>query len=88
MVFDNVGGEGFPVWLKVLKVGGKYVTSGAIGGPFVQLDMRDLYLKDIQMIGCTLWDERVMPNLVKYVENQKIQPLIYKTYKLDQIVDA
>jgi len=35
LVFDNVGGEGFPVWLKVLKVGGKYVTSGAIGGPFV-----------------------------------------------------
>ena len=40
------------------------------------------------MIGCTLWDERVMPNLVKYVENQKIQTLIYKTYKFDQIVDA
>ena len=32
LVFDNVGGEGFPVWPKVLKVGGKYVTSVCVVG--------------------------------------------------------
>jgi len=42
VVVDNVGGNSFPIMLKLLKVGGRYVTSGAIGGPVVQLDFRDI----------------------------------------------
>lgn len=45
--------------LKLLRRGGRYVTSGAIAGPFVSLDLRDIYLKDIRLIGCTAWDETV-----------------------------
>ena len=45
--------------LKLLRRGGRYVTSGAIAEPFVSLDLRDIYLKDIRLIGCTAWDETV-----------------------------
>ena len=74
--------------LKVLKRGGRYVSSGAIGGPLVTLDMRDFYLKDLTMIGCTAWDEPVFPNLVSYIEKGEIRPLLAKAFPLDQIVDA
>jgi NADPH:quinone reductase-like Zn-dependent oxidoreductase len=33
VVFDNVGGPGFPVLLKLLRPGGRYFSSGAVGGP-------------------------------------------------------
>jgi len=88
VVVDNVAGPGFRGMLKVLKRGGRFVSSGAIAGPMVALDMRDLYLKDLTLIGCTAWDEPVFPNLVSYIEKGEIQPLLAKTFPLNQIVDA
>ncbi len=88
VVVDNVAGPNFPQMLKVLKRGGRYTSSGAIAGPLVTLDMRDMYLKDITLIGCTAWDEPVFPNLVSYIERGEIRPLVAKTFPLDQIADA
>lgn len=88
VVIDNVGGAGFPGMLKVLKRGGVYVSSGALGGPVVSLDLRTWYLKDIRMIGCTAWDEPVFPNLISYIEKNEIRPLVYKTFPLSQIAEA
>ncbi|MDX2495305.1 MAG: zinc-binding dehydrogenase, partial [Desulfuromusa sp.] len=88
VVIDNVAGETFGEMLKVLKRGGRYVSSGAIGGPLVTLDLRDFYLKDLTMIGCTAWDEPVFPNVVSYIEKGEIRPLLAKTFPLDQIAEA
>ncbi|MGR3616422.1 MAG: alcohol dehydrogenase family protein [Paracoccaceae bacterium] len=88
VVVDNVAGSAFPAMLKMLKRGGKLVSSGAIAGPIVDLDMRDMYLKDITLIGCTAWDEPVFPNLIKYIERGEIRPLLAATYPLENIVQA
>ena len=88
VVVDNVAGDAFPTMLKVLKRGGRFVSSGAIAGPIVALDMRDMYLKDIRLIGCTAWDEPVFSNLVSYIENGEIRPLLSKTFPLHEIAIA
>lgn len=88
VVIDNVGGSHFEGELKALKRGGRYASSGAIGGPLVQLDLRTMYLKDLTLIGCTAWDEPVFPNLVSYIENNQIRPLVAKTFALANIVEA
>ena len=88
VVVDNVGGPSFPGMLKVLRRGGRYVSSGAIGGPLVTLDLRTFYLKDIRLIGCTAWDEPVFANLVGYIERGEIRPLVAKTFPLERIADA
>ena len=88
VVVDNVAGPGFPQMLKVLRRGGRYTSSGAIAGPVVSLDMRDMYLKDITLIGCTAWDEPVFPNLIRYIQEGEIRPLVAKSFPLNQIVDA
>jgi len=88
VVVDNVAGDGFPDMLKILERGGRYVSSGAIAGPMVTLDMRDMYLKDITLIGCTAWDEPVFPNLVSYIERGEIRPLVAKTFPLENIAEA
>ena len=74
--------------IEVLKQGGRYLSSGAIGGPLVSLDMRSFYLKDLRLIGCTAWDEPVFPHLVSYIENGEIRPLVAKTFALENIVQA
>lgn len=88
LVVDNVAGPGFPAMLQVLRRGGRYASSGAIGGPVVTLDMRIFYLKDLNLIGCTDWDEPVFGNLVGYIERGEIRPLVAKTMALEQIADA
>ena len=88
VVFDNVAGPAFGSMLKVLKRGGLYVSSGAIAGPLVTLDMRTFYLKDVTLIGCTAWDEPVFPNLISYIERNELRPFVAKVFSLDQIVEA
>ncbi|MHA7155594.1 alcohol dehydrogenase family protein [Arthrobacter sp. TMN-50] len=88
LVIDNVAGTGFPAMLGLLRRGGTYVSSGAIGGPVVELDMRTFYLKDLTLIGCTAWDEEVFPNVISYIERGEIRPLLAKVFPLDQIAAA
>lgn len=88
VVIDNVAGASFPAMLGLLKRGGRYVSSGAIGGPLVELDMRTFYLKDLTLIGCTAWDEEVFPDVISYIERGEIRPLLAKVFPLDQIAAA
>jgi NADPH:quinone reductase-like Zn-dependent oxidoreductase len=88
LVVDNVAGPHFGAMLKLLRRGGRYASSGAIGGPIVSLDMRTFYLKDLTLVGCTAWDEPVFPNLVGYIERAEIRPLVAATFPLERIADA
>ena len=88
VIIDNVAGQAFGGLLKVLKPGGRYVSSGAIGGPLVTLDMRTFYLKDLKLIGCTAWDEPVFLNLISYIQRGELQPLVAKIFPLERIADA
>jgi NADPH:quinone reductase-like Zn-dependent oxidoreductase len=54
----------------------------------VNMDMRDFYLKDLRLIGCTAWDEPVFPNLVRYIERAEIVPLVAESYALEDIASA
>ena len=85
---DIVGGPQFGAILNVLKRVGRYGVSGAISGPIVDLDLRTLYLKDLRLIGCTVLEPDVFPNLVSYIERGEIRPVVAATYDLSEIVKA
>lgn len=88
VVIDLVGGPRWPDLLVVLRPGGRYAVSGAIGGPLVELDLRTLYLKDLSLIGCTSWEDGVFASLVGYLERGEIVPTVAATYPLDRIAEA
>ena len=88
VVIDNVAGAQFGQVLKLLSRGGRHASSGAIAGPITTIDMRDFYLKDLTLFGCTAWDESVFPNLVAYIEKGEIRPLVAKVFELKDIVSA
>ena len=88
VVIDLVAGEKWPSLLTILKPKGRYAVSGAIGGAFVELDVRTLYLKDLSFFGCTVINPEVFPNLVKLVEANRIKPLLAATYPLERLVEA
>lgn len=88
VVVDNVAGAGFATLLKALRRGGRYVSSGAIAGAQVALDMRELYLKDLTLLGCTAWGEAVFPALVGYIERNEIRPLLAGSFALHELALA
>lgn len=88
VVIDNVAGDGFGRLLKLLARGGRYASSGAIAGPIVTMDLRDVYLRDLRLIGGTAWDEPVFPSLIGSIERGEIQPLVAGTFALADIASA
>jgi NADPH:quinone reductase-like Zn-dependent oxidoreductase len=87
-VCDLVAGPRWPQLLDVLKKGGRYAVAGAIAGPVVDLDVRTLYLKDLTFLGCTYQDPAVFQNLVTYIEQEEIRPVVAQSYPLPEIIRA
>jgi len=88
VVIDLVAGKQWPTLLQILKPGGRYAVSGAIGGAMVDLDVRTLYLKDLSFFGCTVLAPQVFSNLIKRIEEGKVKPLVAQTFALKEIDQA
>ncbi len=88
VVADIVGGPGFPGLLDLLARGGRYVTSGAIAGPLVELDLRTLYLNDLELLGATVMPRGIFEDLVGYIERGEIKPLLARTFPLEALAEA
>lgn len=85
---DVVGGPQFGAVLALLARGGRYVTSGAIAGPVVGLDLRTLYLKRLRMIGVSLGSARHFETVLDHIHASRIRPLLAGTYPLADLKRA
>ncbi|MEL7301857.1 MAG: alcohol dehydrogenase family protein [Pseudomonadota bacterium] len=83
VVADIVAGQYFSMLIDALSRGGRYVTSGAIAGPIVELDMRTLYLKDLTFHGSTAVPPEIFQRLVGYIEAGEVKPMLAATYPLE-----
>lgn len=88
VVIDIVGGEGFQDRLDALAPGGRYATSGAVGGPLVQGDLRRIYLNDLTVYGATHQPREVFAGLVTIINTARIRPVVSQTYPLRGIAQA
>ena len=88
VVADIAGGPMFPRLLDVLERGGRYVTSGAIAGPMVDLDLRTLYLKDLSLYGSTVIPPHIFRDLIGYIERGEVKPQLAATYPLADLHTA
>ena len=88
VIVDVVGGKQWHAFCDLLKHGGCYVTSGAIAGPIVELDLRKLYLKDLNLVGSPHQSDAIFEHLIDIVEANSIRPVVAKTFALKDIVPA
>lgn len=88
VVIDVVGGDGFQDRLDALRPGGRYATSGAVGGPMVKGDLRRVYLNDLTILGATHQPREVFAGLVTIINTARIRPVVSKTYPLRDIAQA
>ncbi len=88
VIADVVGGEQFSECLVLLKRGGRYVTAGAIAGPLVTLDLRTLYLKNLEFYGSTTYRRDTFPKLLEILANGGLNPKVDSTWPLSEIKRA
>jgi len=85
VVADIVAGDTFLALIQSLERGGRYVTSGAIAGPIVDLDVRTLYLHDLTLLGSTVVKAGTFADIIKYIERRDIKPALAATYPLKEL---
>jgi alcohol dehydrogenase len=85
VVADLVAGPLFNDLLRVLRPEGRYTTAGAIAGPVVQLDLRTVYLKHLEIHGSSQGTRGAFARLVRYIERGEIRPLLAGIYRLSDL---
>jgi NADPH:quinone reductase-like Zn-dependent oxidoreductase len=85
VVSDLVAGPLFRDLLSLVRPEGRYVTSGAIAGPVVELDLRTLYLKHLDLIGCSQGTRGEFRDVLRYALEGRIKALLAGTYPLSAI---
>lgn len=88
VIVDLVAGPAWAPFLTLLSRGGRYVTAGAIAGPLVEMDLRSLYLKDLSLFGCAFQEDVVFQNIVRYLNEGRLRPVVAKTFPLRDIRKA
>jgi 2-desacetyl-2-hydroxyethyl bacteriochlorophyllide A dehydrogenase len=88
VVVDVVGGPRWTDLLAGLDVGGRLVSSGAIAGPIVELDLRTLYLRDLTLLGATYQPDHILPAVIEYLESGRLRPVVAATFPLSQMPRA
>lgn len=84
-VLDVVGGSDFTGWPGLLSAGGRIVVAGAIAGPVVTLDLRQLYLDQRRLVGSTMHTPDHFARLVELARAGAIRPVIAGRYTLADI---
>ena len=88
VALDVVGGRTFTALVDALRQGGRYSSSGAIAGPTVEFDLRQLIYKDLQLTGATIVPPGTMARIVALIEQGLLKPLLAKTFALRDLAKA
>lgn len=88
VVIDVVGGAQFPALLECLRPGGRYASSGAIAGPWVDLNLRQLIYKDLVFFGVTVMPPGIFAELMGHIERGEVRPVLAAIYPLAALVEA
>ncbi len=94
VIMDNVGAGLFAALTDAAAVKARYVTIGRLGGKMDEIDLDKIALKRMKVIGVTFrtrsLDEkieitqRVIADLMQYLESGRINPVIDKVFAFDE----
>lgn len=87
-VVDVVVGAVLGPGLGLLKAGGRWVVAGALDGWAVDIDVRQLYLANLSLVGSTMHTPRIFDQLVEIARRGDVRPVVAATFPLGQVAEA
>ncbi len=88
LVIESVGAATFNRSLKLLKRGGTIVIFGSSTGDSIELDLRSFFYGQYNLLGSTMGCAEEFNQMLDFIDNYSIKPVIDDTYSLDEIKEA
>ncbi|HYR07374.1 MAG TPA: zinc-binding dehydrogenase [Longimicrobium sp.] len=83
VVVENVGGATWTGSVRALANGGRLVTYGGTAGPRVELDVRTVFWRQIQVIGSTMASRGEFEDVLRVIFAGRLKPVIDSVLPLD-----
>lgn len=87
-IIDSAGGASVNDYLKLIKPGGRMVFYGSTTGTVPGMNMTRLFWSQAQLIGSTMGNDQEFKNMVSYIEENAIIPVIDHVYKKEDFLEA
>jgi NADPH:quinone reductase-like Zn-dependent oxidoreductase len=88
VVLDSVGKNTFQNSLRLLRPGGCLVTPGATTGSIAEIDIRQIFWKQIKVIGSTMSNQKEFREVMNLIFQNKLHPVIDKIFPLTEVKEA
>ncbi len=88
LVIESVGAATFNKSLELLRSGGTIVTFGASAGDEVQLNLRSFFYGQYNLLGSTMGSAEEYTEMLQFIENHEIKPVIDQIFLLDEYEQA
>ncbi len=88
VVFEHTGAATFAGSIASLAKGGRLVISGATTGSDAQIDIRNLYGRQISVIGSMLGNRSELTVILDLVKQKKLKPVIDRVMPLSEAREA
>jgi zinc-binding alcohol dehydrogenase/oxidoreductase len=88
LIIESVGAATFNKSLDQLRSGGTIVTFGASAGDVVDFDLRKFFYGQFNMFGSTMGSGEELLDMLQFMEQHRIKPVLDKTYKLSEYKEA
>ncbi|HEX8212629.1 MAG TPA: alcohol dehydrogenase catalytic domain-containing protein [Longimicrobium sp.] len=88
VVVENVGAATWTGSVRALARGGRLVTYGATAGPVVEVDVRVLFWKHLEIIGTTMSSRSEFEAMLRAVATGNLRPIIDTVMPLDHAREA
>lgn len=83
IIIDSAGGPGFNNLLKIANPGGRIVTYGGSAGAIEKLSPQILFWKQLEIHGTTMGNDQEFLEMVAFVDQYKIVPVLDRIYRLE-----
>ena len=87
-VIDHVGSSTFNTSIQALRIGGRLASCGATSGEEVNINIRQLYNKRLSIYGAYLGDKKQLLDMLEFMHEHGIKPIIDSMYRLDEVSKA
>jgi NADPH:quinone reductase-like Zn-dependent oxidoreductase len=88
VVFEHVGGETFTKSVLATAWGGRLVTCGATSGFKPELDLRQIFFRQVQVLGSTMGPRGTLFEIVRHVESGALRPVVDRVLPLARAREA
>lgn len=88
LVIDSVGRATFTRSLQILKKGGRIVVFGATTEDTVELDLRNFFYSQFQLIGSTMGSREELRAMIAHIEKYETRPVVDKVFELNDALTA